>query len=314
MRYIQLAFSGKNNLPAYVFTFFLTVSMLFGLGQVPFWIALRRAGFSEAELPGITQEMQIALLGKNAYLVYQLFPFVLGLAVLAFCVRWIHNRPVVSLFTARAEFDWKRFFTGFLTWGTLLLVLLGISYWAMGANISWNYQPESFWSLLLISVFIIPLQTTFEEAFFRGFLNQGFGSFFRRGWMTVLFTGALFGALHASNPEVEVLGSGILVYYICTGIFLGLLMLLDDGLELSLGFHAVNNVFGVLIVTNNWQVFRTDALLLDSSKPGFGWESISILLICFPLMLFVFARIFKWKNWKQRIFGRIDRPEKPLES
>jgi membrane protease YdiL (CAAX protease family) len=306
MQYIRLAFSGKNNFLSYLLTFFLTVSILFGIGQIPFWLALRKAGFAEADLPGITQEMQIEVLGKNAYLIYQLFPFVIGLGILVFCIRRIHGRPVLTLFTARPVFDWKRFFTGFFTWGLLLLAMLGISYWAMGADVTWNYEPETFWRLLLISIFIIPLQTTFEEAFFRGFLIQGFGSFFRRGWITILFTGGLFGALHAANPEVEVLGSGILAYYIGTGVFLGLIILLDDGLELSLGFHAINNIFGVLIVTNNWQVFQTDALLMDRSKPGFGWESISILLVCFPLMLFIFARIFKWKNWKQRIFGKIE--------
>ena len=43
------------------------------------------------------------------------------------------------------------------------------------------------------------------------------------------------------NPEVEKLGYLILVYYIGSGLFLGIITLMDEGIELALGFHFANN-------------------------------------------------------------------------
>lgn len=301
MNFIQLAFTGRNTFLSYLSTFLLTLTAIIGPGMVPYTVAVSRAGFT-VDKTHSTQEI-IAVLGENNFLALQLFPFVLALIVLMLCVRYIHKRPVLSLFTARNSFDWKRFFVSFFAWGLMMGALMAINAWIFGNTYKWNFNPATFGMLLVISVFLIPLQTTFEEAMFRGNLFQGFGSFFRKGWITVVFTGSFFGLVHGSNPEVGVLGMGILVYYVVTGIFLGLLTLMDDGLELSMGFHAMNNIFGALIVTNSWQVFQSDALWMDTAKPSFGWDTIASMAVCFPLLLLLFARIYKWKHWKKKLFN-----------
>jgi uncharacterized protein len=94
-----------------------------------------------------------------------------------------------------------------------------------------------------------------------------------------------------------------LIYYIGTGLFLGLLTLMDDGLELSMGYHAVNNIFAALILTNDWQAFQTDALYIDHSAPTFGWDSLLTIILVQPLLLLIFSKIYKWKNWKEKLFG-----------
>ena len=87
------------------------------------------------------------------------------------------------------------------------------------------------------------------------------------------------------------------------GIFLGLIRLMDGGLELTMGYHAVNNIFAALIVTNNWQSFHTDALFIDKSLPTFGMENILILVLIQPLLLFLFSKRYKWTNWKEKLFN-----------
>src|SRR3989338_662433 len=146
-------------------------------------------------------------------------------------------------------------------------------------------------------------QKSSEEAFFRGFLLQGIGRMFGKAWMSILITGVLFGLLHGSNPEVEKIGNILLIFYIGTGIFLGLMAHLDNGIELSMGYHAVNNIFAALIVTNNWQAFHTDALLMDYSPPAFGWEAWLTLLLFQPLLLLLFAKIYGWKDWKKNLLN-----------
>ena len=116
-----------------------------------------------------------------------------------------------------------------------------------------------------------------------------------------MLTGILFGLMHAANPEVETLGYGVMSYYIMTGIFLGFIVLMDDGLELSMGYHAANNIFAALILTNEWQAFQTDALWIDHAKPTFGWDVIATMLILQPLICFAFYKLYKWKNLRSKL-------------
>ena len=60
--------------------------------------------------------------------------------------------------------------------------------------------------------------------------------------------GYFFGCLHFSNPEVEKIGYSILIYYIGTGFFLGILTIIDKGIELALGFHIANNLINIFII------------------------------------------------------------------
>lgn len=302
MEFADIGTQGRSGFLNYLGTFLLTVSTVFGIGGIPYSIALLRAGF-DLNQP-IDQAEIMVTLGSNSFLFYQLFPFVAGFCVLLLCIRFVHQRPILSIFTSREKFDWKRFFLSFFSWGALLFILFGIRYLINPEVFEWHFNASSFLQLLIISVAIVPIQTSFEEIFFRGFLFQGIGSVFQKGWITVLFTGSIFGLLHLSNPEVAALGYSILIYYILSGVFLSLLTLFDNGLELSLGFHAINNVFSVLFVTNSWQVFQTDALWIDTQKPNFGWDTGITLFICYPMLLFFFAKIYRWKNWKTALFNQ----------
>lgn len=306
MKFIQIGYSGRNGFLNYFATFALTASTLLGVGLIPYTYALKKVGLVLNK--GISTEDAINALGENTFLALQLFPFVLALFVLMLCNKFIHKRTVLSLFTSRKSFDWKRFFVSFTAWGILMFCMLGINAHFLKNPYEWNFNSQTFWMLLAISIFVIPLQTTFEEAFFRGNLFQGMGTFFRKGWVTVFFTASLFALIHGSNPEVETLGFGILIYFLVTGVFLGILTLMDDGLELSMGFHAWNNIFGALFVTNNWQVFQSDAIWMDTAKPNFGWDAIASMAVFFPLLILLFSKLFNWKDWKNRFFGEIKDP------
>lgn len=153
---------------------------------------------------------------------------------------------------------------------------------------------------------MFPIQTAVEEAFFRGWLFQGFGKRLKHAGWSIFFTGIVFGLMHGANPEIEKIGYGIFAYYIISGIFLGVIAHLDDGLELGMGYHAANNMFAAIILTNNWQVFHTDAVFIDTAPPSFGWDAILTLAIIQPLFLIIFGKIYKWKNWRTQLFKSYD--------
>lgn len=304
MRYFELAKIGDNSLMKYIGTILLLASTLIGFGQLPLMIALFSKGVTVEDMENMAGNDIRLLLGNNMFIMVQLIPFIILLLFLLFAVRKLHNRPILSLFTSRPEIDIKRIVFAFFTWSVFLFISLFLAM-QTGADLKWNFNPNTFIMLVGISFFIIPLQTTFEELFFRGYLIQSFGRRFKAPVFPILISGVIFGLLHYSNPEVEVLGIGILGYYILTGLFTSLMAVMDEGVELGIGFHAANNIFGCLIVTNQWQVFQTDALWIDMSKPKIGIDLVITLFVLFPLMLFVFSKKYKWKSLKQGLLTKV---------
>lgn len=304
MRYFELAKIGDNSVMKYIGTILLLASTLIGFGQLPLMFALMSKGISVNDIEKMSGVDMRLLLGNNMFIIVQLIPFVILLIFLLFAVRKLHNRPILSLFTIRPEIDMKRIFFAFGTWSIFLFISLFLAI-KSGADLKWNFNPNTFVMLVGISFFIIPLQTTFEELFFRGYLIQSFGRRFKAPLIPMLMSGVIFGLMHFSNPEVKVLGTAILGYYILTGIFTSLMAVMDEGVELGIGFHAANNIFGCLIVTNHWQVFQTDALWMDMSEPKIGFDLIITLLVFFPLMLFIFAKKYNWKSLKEGLFVKV---------
>jgi hypothetical protein len=162
-----------------------------------------------------------------------------------------------------------------------------------------------FLSLALIGIILIPLQTSFEEYLFRGYMMQGLGIAAKNRWVPLVVTSVLFGLMHLGNPEVEKLGYGIMIYYIGTGFFLGIITLMDEGLELALGFHAANNLIGALLLTADWTAFQTDSLYRDVSDPILGWDVLVPVFIVFPILLIIFSKKYGWTNWKEKLTGKV---------
>lgn len=237
----------------------------------------------------------------NTQLVLIMLPFLFALVALMLSIKFVHKRPILTLFTARGSFDWKRYFLAFGVWMSVLLILLTIMVYTSDA-VYWNLNSSTFFMLVAISAIMFPIQTAAEEAFFRGWLFQGIGKRLKHAGLSILFTGIIFGLMHGANPEIEKIGYGIFAYYIVSGIFLGIIAHLDDGLELGMGYHAANNMFAAIILTNDWQVFHTDAMFIDTAPPSFGWDAILTLAIIQPLFLLIFGKIYKWKNWKTQLF------------
>jgi hypothetical protein len=112
---------------------------------------------------------------------------------------------------------------------------------------------------------------------------------------------------------VEKLGNGILVFYIGTGLFLGIITLMDEGLELALGFHAANNLVTALLVTSDWTAFQTNSLFRDVAAPALGWEVFIPVFVIYPALLYIFYKKYNWNNWKARLVGKVASREQFLE-
>ena len=161
--------------------------------------------------------------------------------------------------------------------------------------------------MVLIGIILIPIQTSTEEFIFRGYLMQGFANLARNKWFPLLMTSIIFGGLHYFNPEVTKIGPVIMVYYVGTGLFLGIVTLMDEGMELALGFHAANNLIGALLITSDWSAFQTHSIFKDISEPSAGADIIVPVLIIYPILLLIFSKKYQWTNWKEKLTGKIDK-------
>jgi len=258
----------------------------------------------------------MTLFDSNINLIFILLPFVGGLLFLFLTVRFLHKQTLTQLTTVRKCIDWNRFWFSLIIWGFISVSLIGIDYYSNPEHYENNFNLYSFLILCSISVILIPLQTSFEEYFFRGYLMQGIGLLANRRWVPLILTSLIFGLLHIANPEIEKLGYILLVYYIGTGLFLGIITLMDDGLELALGFHLANNLFTALLVTADWTAFQTNSVFKDISEPtkaSFSDVFMPVFII-FPLILFVFAKKYQWINWKQKLFGKVKKLNEFVES
>ena len=106
----------------------------------------------------------------------------------------------------------------------------------------------------------------------------------------------MFGVMHMANPEILKIGYHILLYYIAVGVVLGFIVYYDDGLELTLGFHAANNIITVLLITADWQAFQTDAILKDNEAPGNGIVDILLGTTALFLFFFILSKKYKWQK------------------
>ncbi|MEN9335419.1 MAG: hypothetical protein RLZZ500_406 [Bacteroidota bacterium] len=287
-----------------------SILILFGtfIGQIPFGIAAVVATMKKGNgMPPDTVALMKAL-DLNLSLFLLLLSFAVAFGVFYLVVRFIHKQTLTAITTSRAKVDWKRIFFSFGVWGLVTIATTVISFYSAESTMVWNFNGPKFALLVVIGLLMIPIQTSVEEYIFRGYLMQGFAQLYPRRWFPLFWTSLIFGLLHIANPEIEEMGYIVLLYYIGTGLFLGIMTLMDNGMELALGFHAANNLFTALLVTSDWSAFQTYALFKETDKPQVGFELFIPLLVFFPLLLFIFSKKYHWTDWKLRLMGPVTIP------
>ena len=274
------------------------------LGQIPLGMAVAFKSLKSGKIPTDTNAA-INLLDSNLSLFLIMLSFVFGFIGLVFVVKYFHKQTLLEVTTSRKKVDWSRIFFSFGLWALFSIVTTLITYYANPGELVWNFKPVPFAILVVIATLLIPVQTSTEEYVFRGYLMQGFANLAKNKWFPLVMTSVIFGSMHILNPEVGKLGYVVLVYYIGTGLFLGILTLMDEGMELSLGFHAANNLITALLVTSDWTALRTNSIFKDTSTPGGMMEIFIPVLVIYPILLFIFSKKYQWTNWKEKLTGNI---------
>jgi hypothetical protein len=283
---------GSKN--AYLITLISILLAYLFVGQIPLAIAVSMV---DVDAGDPMQLLQVNY-GLTPTFILVLFPLLCVFAAILLCVRYAHKWKITSVFNAFGSIRYKRIIQSFLVWGLLSGTILLIGW---NNQIQENFDVNKFLPLFFIALIVIPFQCAAEELVFRSYLFQWLGLKIKQVWIIVLIGGLFFGLLHGANPEIGALGTIALVYYIWSGIFLGILVAVDDGIELSLGYHIANNLFGTLIVTSEWQAFQTDALFIDINPPSFTFWVMLLLILSQLIFAVVFKQLYKWKGIAERL-------------
>ena len=296
MSFIDKAKEGNTSFSSYFLGIVLIIS-LYLLGSY-FLILDLQWNFGIESFDGISQKEIVRILGNNRFLAWLIVPFLFVALFLVIHTKFVHKRTVLSIFSGRENFDWKRVLFSFLLLFSVLSLFLFIQYQSSDSLI-FQFDLQKFIPLFFIAIFLLPIQTSCEELLFRSYILQGIKLRTKKNSIAVLISGIMFGAIHIGNPEIAKIGYHIIVYYMLVGVFLALISLFDNGIELALGYHAANNVFAALMITNNWQAFQTDAVFMDNADPGMGLDTIFGILFILPLVFFIFYKKYKWHSLKE---------------
>lgn len=306
MNYIQQAYKGERELWMFILTTILVAGIFIG-NFIMYLVS------DPEDLLAAMDAMNSWGLPSVVVLAINLVPFVFLLGLLFILVKYVHQRSILSLTTSRSKVDFKRILFSFLMITIYTTVTFYIMYAIDSSEIIFQFDAVKFSILFIVSILLFPFQIGLEEYLFRGYLMQHLGILVKNRWFPLIVTSVLFGVAHAANPEVGAIGFWqMMIFYVGTGLLLGIMTLMDEGLELALGFHLGNNLIASLLVTADWTALQTDALYKDISEPVAGTVSQIIIpvLVVYPIMLLILSKKYGWKNWKDKLTGKVEEPPK----
>ncbi len=296
--YFKSAWEGNNSWHLYLIGFLLSMGGYL-IGQIPLTLLLVYKVYSNTHLgpddiTAFQENMNFQKFGisTNVGFLLMIIIFVFAMLGLLLALK-IHGKSLMSLITPNKKINYHKLLFGFGLWAIFMVVTEMISYYLHPEEYTFRFSLSSFLPLLLISVFLLPVQTSFEELFFRGYLMTGLGRATGSKYLTIIITSVLFALMHSMNPEVAKYGLGTMMFhYFSAGAFLAIITVMDDSLELALGVHAATNMLGATLVTYSGSVLQTDTLFLaQETRP---WIMILYFYVAAITFYIICARKYNW--------------------
>ncbi|OQX15077.1 MAG: hypothetical protein BWK73_07805 [Thiothrix lacustris] len=290
--YLNLARLGKNHWWRYALGLLIIVIFWQLLGIIPLGIMAfvllsdndpsTQVDLSTLQFEGVSSVW--FYLGLN----FTLFAMLLGVLV---TVHFLHQRRFMSLITPVADIDWKLMFKGFAVFFSLIAVATLVEASFQPTGYQMTFDATQFLTFLPIALVVTPLQAAAEEVLFRGYVMQGVGLWARGAVMPVLVSSLLFMVAHLGNPEVGADAYLIPLLYLAMGLFLALITVKSNSLELAIGVHAANNLFTVLIMNYAGSALPAPSLFTAGEiDPLASLFSFLVVAALFYWIMFVWQR------------------------
>ena len=203
------------------------------------------------------------------------------------------KQDLKSLFTRSSRSFSSEVFQGAAVMAALLIVAGLPDLLINSDDYKWTFDASRFLPYLFVAATLIPMQTTAEEVFYRGWIQQRLENGRRSIWFVSLASAALFALPHLGNPEVNgelflaVLGYG------ASGFMFAWVTMRDKSIGVAVGAHAANNILAGLLVST------ADSALPAASiwtTPSVSWGPAAIFSI-----LMIPAFIWLTGKWNAKV-------------
>jgi len=307
--YFKKATTGRNGIVWYILGVF-SVFVGYMIGSLPLlFVQLYKMGDDTSigtdEVTEFEQTLDFSLLNidKNLGFILMISFFIFATLAFMLAIKYFHHRPFKYLITPNKNINYRKIFFAFGFWFVLAMVFEGVLAIMNPESYELMFQPLRWIILLLICIFLLPIQSTFEELFVRGYLMPAVSLISKNKWIPLMVTSLVFGLIHFDNPEIDKYGFWTMqIYYIGAGLFLGLITILDDSLELAIGVHAATNIFGAAIVTMEGSVLQTDSIF--KATPSGPYLMIAIFFLSAVIFMLVCNKKYNWNGFS-RLFAPI---------
>jgi len=317
--FFKEATSGRTALVWYLLSMF-AVFCGYVIGQMPLLLvqiyqveADQSIGTAEVEEFQQTLDFTLLNIDKNVGFMLMITIFIFAMLAFMLAVKYFHQRPLKNVITPHPRIDYSKILFAFGFWFMLALVFEGVNALIYPDTYYMSFKPLSWIVLLLICIFMLPIQTTLEEFVLRGYIMPAIGLIFNNKWVPLLVSSIIFGIIHGMNPEVEKFGFWTMqVYYVGAGLFLGLITILDDSLELAIGVHAATNIFGAAFFSFEGSVLQTDSLVKATEiDPN---VMITIFMISAVIFVIVCNKKYNWNGFSRLFEPAFTDNEKKLSN
>ncbi|MBI5933356.1 MAG: CPBP family intramembrane metalloprotease [Chloroflexi bacterium] len=285
--YLDAALDGKNDWWRYALGYLFILACYLILGSIPvlalaLFAMLDGNPLTNLSLTGVFTGISPVI--TFVVLMSSFIPFFIAEVA---TVTLIHRRPFRSLITTAARVDWKRVWQGAGIWLLVAALISLVEALLYPGRYVFSFDAKNWIAIAVASLILIPIQSSAEEFLFRGYLLQHAGLKVKNVVALSLLSGFLFTLPHLGNPEVIEMGALMTVFYFVTGVFLAVITLKDNGLELALGMHASNNIFSSLFASYTNDAIQTPALFtIGEFDMTFNLITLFVGVVLFYLLAF----------------------------
>ena len=282
----------------------LVLFMWQAVGAIPFFTVceyLQNIEITQFQCDG-TQ-----ITGDSVLLDYLLsnYMFIIGIIGVWIAVRVLHKKTLTQVVTGRKTFDYNRvvyaIWVGFLLHSALLILDV------LFIHTEITFRSPSFSEYITFFLFAVVLttyQAGFEEIFFRGYLLQGLSLIARNRVVITIVSSVLFVLPHLANPEPFEYGfAPYATSLFMFALFMTVIVLVDGGIELAIGYHALNNLWIGLIANTEVTALHTPSLLIVPIERYAMFPDVPVQLIVYIVFLVILNKKYQWFTWKTMMPG-----------
>lgn len=307
-KFLNIVNKGENSWWRYIFTIFLTWGISNLLGGIILAIGLMGYFVLTGNLDIIAIIELMERFDSNIIFFF-ISTFVIisiSFIFLFISMKYIHKREFMSIVNISGKYDefsgqvinwfnrirWKKVLNGTLIWSIYLIVMLAIYYIMDPSAMYFNINIDNLLLIIILFFISIPIQVTFEELFFRGYLNQGIALKIKSPIIVILISSLIFSLGHVANGGFDwIFMVSNVVFSFIIGVIFSIATLVDNGIEFAVGAHFANNFFAFLIFSPDENIGNVGTFISSTISDPQMELIISVLsLLILGLILFLYKK------------------------